>query len=411
MNTILPFILAKKKFVIIGLILILLIVGRTVLLSKPTEELTYTVKKESLVDTVQVSGTYTTAAQTEVTSPAKGILTELFVVNNDEVKKGDPLFHVESTATSEEKAAAQADYQNALSNLKTAQQAKEAADATMWTEHTALLNARNSQKYKNENSQNPSTNKDYTEFEKQSIDASVVQAEKDFKVTEKKYNEADSTIAAEQADLNKAQLALAATQSITVKAPASGTVANLQKQVGDQVKAGSSATSQTLALLSGQQVESAPPVLYITDFGNPALTVSINEAYIPRIESGQKATVTFDGLKDKEFHGVIQSIDAIGTKTNGIVSYNARITISDLTENIRPNMSGLVTIETLREDNVMTVPNSAIITKDGKTYVQKANTKDNALIEVTLGTKGTSKTEVTDGLTEGMVIAADPSSE
>lgn len=409
MKNILPHQLTKKKFLIIGTILILLIIGKLLLLNKPTTELTYTVKKENLVDTVQVSGTYTIAAQTKVISPAKGIITELFVSNNDEVKKGDLLFHVESTATSEEKAAANADYQNAVNNLKVAQQNKEAADANMWTEHTSLLNARNTQKYKNENSKNPSTNKDYTDYEKQSIDASVTQAEKDFKAAEKKYIETDSSVAAEQADLTKSQLALAATQSITIKAPAAGTIVNLQKQIGDQVGVQTS-TSQSLVQLGlAATADTTPPVLVIADLGNPALTASISEAYIPRIEAGQKVEIVFDALKDKSFMGNVKDIDTVGTVTNGIATYNARFSASGIPANIRPNMTALVTIETLKKENVIAVPNSAIIQKNGKAYIQKANTSDrNNLVEVELGVKGVTKTEIVSGLVDGAIIIANP---
>lgn len=407
MKNILPFIVAKKKIVIIGIVLILLIFARLLLINNPSTELTYTVKKENLIDTVQVSATYTTAAQTKVVSPAKGIITELFVSNNDEVKKGDPLFHIESTATTEEKAAASADYQNAVNNLKVAQQNKEAADANMWTEHTTLLSARNTQKYKNENSQNPSTNKNYTDLEKQSIDASVTQAEKDFKVAEKKYTEADSAVAAESADLTKAQLALAATQNITVKAPAAGTIVNLQKEIGDQVAAQTS-TSQALTQLGlGATTDTTPPVLVIADLGNPALTASISEAYIPRIEPGQKVEIVFDALKDKSFTGNVESIDTVGTVTNGIVTYNARFSGQSIPLNIKPNMTALVTIETLKKENVISVPNSAIITKDGKTYVQKAGSK-HEILEVEVGTKGITKSEIVSGLPEGTIINASP---
>lgn len=407
MQALLSFIKARKWYIIIALIVLVFLLLRTTLLEKPNTELTYTVQKENLVDTVQVSAIYTTAAQTKVISPAKGIIIELFVSNNDEVKKGDPLFHVESTATTEERAAANADYQNAVNNLKIAQQNKEAADATMWTEHTTLLDARNDQKYKNENSQNPSTKKDYTELEKQSIDAAVTQAEKDFKVAEKKYLEADSAVSAEQADLTKAQLALAATKSITVKAPAAGTIVNLQKQVGDQVVAQSS-TSQALAQLGlGGTTDTTPPVLVIANLGNPALTASISEAYIPRIEVGQKAEIVFDALKDKTFNGLVESIDTVGTVMNGIVTYNARFSGQSIPLNIKPNMTALVTIETLKKENVLTVPNSAIIQRDGKNYVQKTNSK-NEMFEVELGTKGIAKSEIVSGLSDGTVINSNP---
>lgn len=69
-------------------------------------------------------------------------------------------------------------------------------------------------------------------------------------------------------------------------------------------------------------------------------------------------------------------------------------------------MTALITIETLRKDNVFAVPNSAIITKAGETYVLQA--KSHRKLPVTLGTKGITKTEITDGLKKGTVIVANP---
>lgn len=93
MNTerIIAFVKERRiPFIIVGAIVLFLAV-RFILLQKPNTELTYTVKREDLVDSFQVSGTYSTAAQTQVTSSTNGIITELYVNNNDHVNKGDPL--------------------------------------------------------------------------------------------------------------------------------------------------------------------------------------------------------------------------------------------------------------------------------------------------------------------------------
>lgn len=396
------FIKKKKVFFIVPLIIILFLIGRALLLKKNNTDMVYTVKQESLVDTVQVSGTYTTAAQTKVMSPAKGIITQLFVINKQEVKKGDLLFRVESTATDEEKAAAFADYQNAVSSLKIAQQNKQVADATMWTKQQSVLDAQNDVNYKNDNTTNPATNDDYTDLEKQSIESSLVQARKDFTAAEQKYKEADIAVSAEQADLTEAQLAYDATKDITVKSPANGTIVNLQKRVGDEVSTdvkNSQSTTGTTSITT-----SPPPVLVIADLSNPTITAEINEAYIPRLSEGQKARIVFDALKEKTFEGVVEDVDTVGIETNGIVTYQLRIGASGLPPSIRPNMTALITIETLRKDSVLVVPNSAIISQDGKLFVKKVSGDKNELVVVTRGIKGSVKSELTSGLTAGDVI-------
>lgn len=397
----------KKIFFIISVVLIAFFVLRIFLLQKPSTDILYTVKKGSLVDTIKVSGTYRTAAQTKVYSPAKGIITQLFVANKDVVAKGEPLFHVESTATDEEKAAAMADYQNAISSLKTAEQNKQAADATMWTKQQAVLDSQDDVNYKNDNSTNPTTGDDYTDLEKQSIESALVQARKDFSAAEKTYKEADIAVAAEQSDLAEAKLAYDATKDITINAPASGTIVNLQKQVGDQVSPKQTATTTSTSSLDSA---SSSPVIVIADFGNPAILADVNEAYIIRITDGQPAKIVFDALKEQTFDGVVASIDMVGADSNGITSYTARINASYLPKSLRPNMTGLITIETLRKDNVYAVPNSALVTKDGKSYVTKTDSKERnkELVLVTTGVKGIAKTEITSGVSEGDMIVANP---
>ncbi len=92
------------------IILVIFIIIFATLLRPVKNNTIYTVERGNIVNTLLVNGTYTTASQAQVNSPADDIMTKLYVNNGDEVKKGNPLFHIESTATDEEKAAAYATY-------------------------------------------------------------------------------------------------------------------------------------------------------------------------------------------------------------------------------------------------------------------------------------------------------------
>jgi multidrug efflux pump subunit AcrA (membrane-fusion protein) len=408
MENILPFIKTHKIFIVplIGIIIFLLI--RTVVLQKPDTELTYLVKQENLVDTVQVSGTYTTASQTTVTSPASGVISQLYVTNGESVTKGQALFHVTSTATTDQQNAAYADYTNALSTLQTAENNAQSLDAAMWTKQQAYIAAQDNQNYMNNNTTNPTTKQSYTDLEKFAINNAITQTQKDFQAAEHTYQTAGVTVTAAQAKVTQTKQAYAETQSATVTAPASGKIVNLEDQVGDSVTAPSSAITIAGSSTGQASITSSTPdpVLVIANLSDPYITTAISEDYAARVMSGQKTSMVFDSLKDKTFTGTVQSIDTVGTNRDGIVTYNARIVTNDLTANIRPNMTALITIETLRKDNVIDVPNSAIITKGRTTYVQQAKT--HTLFPVAVGTKGLAKTEITSGLPAGTVIVASP---
>ncbi len=408
MNHLLSKIRARKLFLIPIVAIVVFLIFRTILLQKPSTDIAYTVKREDLVDTVQVSGSYTTASQTIVTSPANGIISRLYVLNNTSVKKGDPLFHVDATATTDQQNAAYTDYTSALSALQTAQNSVQSLDATMWTKQQAYINAQNTQNYLINHATNPSTKDGYTDLEKLAITNAVTQTQKDFQAAEQVYKTAGVAVTAAQAKVNQTKRAYDETLSATVYAPAAGKVVNLEDQVGDSLTGAN--TAVTIAGSSTGQAaisSSTPqPVLVIANFSDPYIRINIGEDYATRVMSGQPASIVFDALKNETFPGAVSDIATVGTNLQGVVTYAARVTTSALPTVIKPNMTALITIETLRRDTVVAVPNSAIISKDGSVYVLEAKTHKQ--LPVTLGEKGVAKTEVTGGLGEGTTIVANP---
>lgn len=408
MENVLSFIKAKKVVIIPIVAIVVFFTLRTILLQKPSTDILYTVNRENLVDTVQVSGTYTTASQTMITSPANGILSQIYVKNGDYVKKGEPLFYVESTATIDQQNAAYADYTNALSTLQTAQNNVQSLDATMWTQQQAYISAQNAQNFMNSNTINPSTKNSYTDLEKLSINNAVTQTQKAFQAAEQAYKTANVTVTAAQAKVTQTKRAYDETRSATVYAPAAGKVVNLQDIVGDSVTGASTAVTIS-GSSTGQAAISTTtpqPVLVIANLSDPYISVNIGEDYATRVMVGQKADIIFDSLRNKTFTGTVADIATVGTNMQGVVTYAARIKTDILPAILKPNMTALISIETLRRNNVIDVPNSSIIAKDGSTYVLAA--KDHKQIPVTLGERGIAKTEITSGLDEGTVIVANP---
>jgi len=262
------------------------------------------------------------------------------------------------TATDTQKAASYAVYQNAISTLVTAKQNKQAADAAMWTKRQVVLNAENGINYKNDNTTNPSTKEDYTELEKLSIDSTLTQAEKDFRAAEVKYKESDVAIGAAAAQVNTAKIDY------------------------DDLRR-----------------------------NEPFLVANVSEVYLPKVSIGQKVTVIFDALKDLPVSGLVEQIDSVGTVTAGVVTFEVKISIDNLPSGIKPNMTAIATIELINKQNTLTVPRSAIIYKDGKSFVQQADSESGNLIEVQLGEKGYSKIEVVSGVNTGDIILARPEAQ
>lgn len=371
--------LKTKKFLIIIPLVVFFLIIRTILLQNSNKELLYTVKKEDLVDIVQVSGNYSASSQAQVVSPTNGVIDEIFVKNEDLVKKGDKLFHVQSSATLSKQKEAYAKYLAASSTVAADKADLYSLQSKMYSTWKKFTDISTNSTFENDDGTPKADNRTLTEF---------TTVEDDWLAAEANYKNQQKVLAKDQAALSAAELSYNETQSVTVVSPADGIIANLLAEAGDQVDAN----------MSG--------VLVVTSLSKPHLTADISEDYAARVEKGQKVTIVFDGLKSKTFSGRVENINSVGTKSQGIVTYTARITPFDIPSIIKQNMTALMTIETLRKNNVIDVPNSAIIVKEGKTYVKSSGIK--RLIEVQTGTRGTTKTEITKGLTEGTTILANP---
>ncbi len=182
-----------------------------------------------------------------------------------------------------------------------------------------------------------------------------------------------------------------------VTAPFDGVIASVPVEVGDNA---SSAT--TLG------------TLITTD---NVVTVSLNEVDIAKVKIGQKATMTFDAITDLEMTGKIASVDLLGTVTSGVVNYNVEISFDTNDERIKSGMSANVTIATNVAQDVIVIPNAAVKTANGSSYVQIAPLGSDATtttgielqemperVTVEKGISDDTYTEIKSGLSEGDII-------
>jgi HlyD family secretion protein len=404
----------NKVFTIIGLLILIgVVAGQIQAATAPPQYVLQKVQRGDIEQLVSETGNVETAGRVDVDSTATGIIEEIYVANNDSVAPGEKLFKVRSTATEQEEASANATYQSAISSLTTAQQTKESLDSAMWTARQAFLDAQNDKNYKDGHTKNPATTSDYTSLEKQSIDDALVIADKDFKAAEKKYKEADVAVRAAQAQVTSAQLGFQATQDVVVKAPAGGTVTNLSYKVGDKVTAGGSSMSAaalggaTAGAASGASAGSGgAPVLTIANLVDYSIRLAINEVDVPKLKVSQPAEVTLDAFPGRKFDGIITHVDTVGTNTQGVVTYNVLIDITDPVDTIKPGMTANVDISVDKVENVLTVSNSAIKPYKGGRSVRIVDpqTKQPKNIPVKVGLKGESKSEIITGVTEGQEV-------
>ncbi len=184
-----------------------------------------------------------------------------------------------------------------------------------------------------------------------------------------------------------------------IRAPFDGTVAKLTLKKGDSVSSGSTIAT----LVTDQQVA----------------TVSLNELDVAKVSLGDKATLTFDAIPDLSLTGVVSDIDAIGTVTQGVVTYNVKITLDTQDDRVKSGMSVSAAIVTDSKNDVLLVPSSAVKTSGGVSVVQtlpSANPSDvgntqgvpstvaPTSMQVETGLSNDTQVEITSGLKEGDII-------
>ncbi|MFA5840966.1 MAG: HlyD family efflux transporter periplasmic adaptor subunit [Candidatus Paceibacterota bacterium] len=144
--------------------------------------------------------------------------------------------------------------------------------------------------------------------------------------------------------------------------------------------------------------------------------ISLNEVDVAKIKLGQKTTLTFDAIPNLSISGIVADIDTIGAVSQGVVTYIVKISFDTQDERVKPGMSvGAAIITDIKQD-VLTVPNGAIKSQSGTSYVEIFTTPpiaptDGLLgsiskippnkIPIEVGLSNDSQTEIISGIKEG----------
>ncbi len=204
-----------------------------------------------------------------------------------------------------------------------------------------------------------------------------------------------NTLKQKEAALVDAQQTLA---NHTIRAPFGGIVATLDILRGDTVANGGSVGT----LISDQKIAE----------------LSLNEVDVAKIEIGDKATLTFDALEALTLTGSVAEINAVGTVSQGVVSYTLKIGFDTQDSRIKSGMTANASIITDVVQDVLVLPLSAVKTQNDSSTVQVFSpelTADNTpqgvntiqtpqSIPVAIGLSSDTSVEIRSGLSEGAQV-------
>ena len=201
-----------------------------------------------------------------------------------------------------------------------------------------------------------------------------------------------------------------------VRTPVSGTVT----QVG--VKVGEMYTSQTIAK--------------IEDCDAFVVSSEINEYDIPDIDEGMAVKMKTDATRDLEMDGTVREVSTTATgsdmggssagimslmmggaaslstssfSTGGSATYNVKISVDTPSDRLRQGMNARLSIITEQKDNVLSVPYEAVLEReDGTKYIQLLKDEYFETLKNTKKDKKNKDTEETEEVKEALLKEVEP---
>jgi multidrug efflux pump subunit AcrA (membrane-fusion protein) len=97
--------------------------------------------------------------------------------------------------------------------------------------------------------------------------------------------------------------------------------------------------------------------------------VTLNEVDAAKVKVGDKATLVFDALPALSLAGQVIEADPVGTVSQGVVNYNVQVALASPNDQIKPGMSVSANIVTQVNQDVVAVPNAAIVKQGTASYI------------------------------------------
>ena len=345
----------------IGLLILFIIIGKATGLLDNRNQTEVTLAKAALQDiteTVSASGTVQPEVEVKISPDVPGEIIELNVEEGDSVRVQDLLIKIRPDNF-------QSALERSMANLNQQRANQASAEARLSQSQAEYIRAekdfeRNKDLY---------SEKVISDSEYEAAEASFQVALQDLESARQGAQAAKFTVASSQASVDEAQENLSLT---SVFAPMNGIVSKLSVEKGERVVG----TSQ----MAGTEM------LRIADLNRMEVRVDVNENDIIRVSVGDTAIIDVDAYSytGKKFSGVVTQIantakDKISE--DAVTEFEVRIRIlnesyADLLEEkarspFRPGMTASVDVITTKKKDILTVPLSAVTTRDRETDEEK----------------------------------------
>jgi len=208
---------------------------------------------------------------------------------------------------------------------------------------------------------------------------------------EAQVKQAEAYVLSQQAQIKQAKANVnnyyAQISKTVIRAPINGTITQQDAKVGEII----SANTVIVSLMSASQFE---------------IEANIPEADIAKVNVGNDAKVTLDAYGNDIVFGVtVVTIDPAETIIDGVATYKVTLQFIEKDERIKSGMTANIDISTEKRENVIAVPQRAVVTKNGEKTIRVMNGEETKEVKVKTGMRDSyGNIEILEGINEGDTV-------
>lgn len=349
------------------------------------------VERSDLAKSVVATGKIQPITQVSIKSKASGIVKQLYVDANSQVKQGQVLAELDRLEIQAQVRSVEAQLLSSQANLTAAEADLKRSQVDAEAPELPLLKRAFDRA---------------TQMRKDGVvsDSMMEDAQRAYELALNKrevsralVNVNKSKVAQARAEVQRQNAVLAQLReqlnNTTLIAPIDGTILGRKVELGDAV-------SSILVMGSA-----ATEIMTLGDTREVYVLGKVDESDIGKVYLGQVARIKVESFKDKTFNGKVTKIAPMGTEKDNVTTFEVRVSINNADGLLRANMTANAEIILEEHKNVLQIPEGALIyDKDKKAYVEipVPNAKDGKKrVPVQVGISNGAKAEILSGLKEG----------
>jgi HlyD family secretion protein len=307
------------------------------------------VVKRTIVETVTASGQIYPEVQVKITPDIAGEVTELNVQEGDSVRRGQVLARVFADIYALDRDAASSQVNQSQATVANSEAALEAQKATL--NQAQQVYDRNKQLY---------DQKVISKSELEQYETSLRSAQANYNAQQQNIKSLRANVQAAQTGLTKANKDLG---RATLVAPMNGVISSLKIKKGERV--------------AGNNFNVGTEMMTVADMSVLEARVNVGENDIVKVSIGDSADIEVDAYNNRKFKGIVTQIASSTTTstsgtTNDVTNYEVRIRLDPISYRdlidpskpkkfpFRPGMNANAEIKTMRKNNVVAVPITAV---------------------------------------------------